>query len=311
MDSNQIRLSQAIEGYFLAAQARRLAPGTLADYDNTFHKFETFLGRDPPLAEITPGDIRDFLNSVDDVSAKTLLNYHVGLSALWTWARKERLVDRHIVHHVDRPEPEQREIVPYTERDIKAMLSACERSRRYARPGKRECDHSRPTALRDRAILLLLLDTGIRVSELCHLRLAEVDLPNRRVTVMGKGRKERILPISSRTAQSLWRYLATRGEDHAATEPLFSTGNGHTMSRYSVYRLINRLGDRAAVPGANVHRFRHTFGIAFLRNGGQIFALQRILGHATLEMVRRYLAIAQADVERAHQHASPVANWRL
>jgi site-specific recombinase XerD len=83
------------------------------------------------------------------------------------------------------------------------------------------------------------------------------------------------------------------------------------MSRHTLRRLINRLGERAAVPGANVHRFRHTFGISFLRNGGQIFALQRILGHASLEMVRRYLAIAQADVERAHQDASPVSNWRL
>jgi len=64
MDNTRITLSQAIEGYFIAAHARRLSPATLADYDNTFRRFETFLGRDPPLADITPAEIRAFLNSL-------------------------------------------------------------------------------------------------------------------------------------------------------------------------------------------------------------------------------------------------------
>jgi integrase len=83
------------------------------------------------------------------------------------------------------------------------------------------------------------------------------------------------------------------------------------LSRYALGRLVKRLGDRAGVHGATVHRFRHTFAIEFLRNQPNIFALQRMLGHSSLEMVRRYLAIAQADVEVAHQEGSPVANWAL
>jgi len=103
---------QALEGYFITAHARRLSPHTLRDYDNTFRRFETFLGRDPPLADITVADIRAFLNSLNGLSDKTALNYHNGLAALWAWALKENLVQQHIVRDVEPPKAEKREILP-------------------------------------------------------------------------------------------------------------------------------------------------------------------------------------------------------
>jgi len=197
MDKNRITLSRAIEGYFVAAHARRLSRHTLRDYDATFRRFEEFLGRDPPFSEIGAQEIAAFLGSLDHLSAKTLLNYHTGLAALWTWAVKEGVVDRHIVRRVERPTPEQREIVPYSRSDVKAMLEACDRSKDYVRPGKRRCSNARPTALRDRAIILLLVDTGMRASELCNLRSQDLDLKNRTLLVMGKGDKERGVRISA------------------------------------------------------------------------------------------------------------------
>ena len=68
---------------------------------------------------------------------------------------------------------------------------------------------------------------------------------------------------------------------------------------------------RAGVPGAHLHRLGHTFAITFLRNGGNVLALQTILGHESLDMVKRYLKIAQTDLQKAHQDASPVMNWPL
>jgi integrase/recombinase XerD len=278
MSRKQVSLSQAIEGYFLAAHARRLSSHTLSDYDTTFRRFESWLNEDPALASISTTDIRRFLASLEGLSDKTVLNYHTGLGALWTWAVKEGLVEKHIVHEVERPDPEQREIVPYSQQDVKAMLAACGRSRAYTRPGKRVCDNERPTALRDRAIIMLLVDTGIRASELCSLRLAETDLKNLRVTVMGKGRKGRTLPISSRTAQVVWRYLATREDRQRAKAFLFTAGEGRPLERNNLRRTLQRIGQRAGVHGVTVHRFRHTFAITFLRNGGNVFALQRMLG---------------------------------
>ena len=311
MDRNRITLSQAIEGYFIAAHARRLSRHTLRDYDNTFRCFEAFLNRDPPFSEIGAADVTSFLGSLDHLSDKTVLNYHTGLAALWTWAVKEGIIEKHVVRAVERPKPEKRDIAPYSLRDIKAMLEACDRSRDYVRPGKRRCNNARPTALRDRAIILLLVDTGMRASELCNLRMKHLDRRNRIVVVMGKGDKERRVRISARTTQAIWRYLATREDAGIPNAYLFTSQEGFPISRHSLRRMLKRTGDRAGVRGANVHRFRHTFAIQLLRNGGNIFALKRMLGHSSLQMVDVYLDIAQADVEAVHEEASPVTNWGL
>lgn len=313
--NHSLSFSQAVEGYLLAAQARRLSEHTLFDYINTFRKFQAYLEEvglddDPPIASIQAKMVESFLAS-QRVSKKTVLNYHIGLSALWTWAVAEGLVKEHILHKVERARPEERSIVPYSESDVKAMLGALGSSKLYTRPGKKESSHSLPHTERNRAILLLLLDTGMRASELCDLRIHQVDTRNRRVKVFGKGSKERMLPFSSRTGQALWRYLALRGEEDA-NSPLFVTGEGRPMDRDQLLKAVVRIGERAGVVGTiNVHRFRHTFAINYLRNGGDSFSLQMMLGHTTMEMVQTYLALAQADLDNSHKRASPVENWRL
>jgi site-specific recombinase XerD len=202
-----LSFSQAVEGYALHAHARHLSPHTLEDYFNTFRKFSVFLEDDPPFDEITPKTVEAFLASQNGLSNKTLLNYHIGLSALWTWAVADELVDVHVMRRVKRPKPEKRDIHPYSEDDVRAMLGALERSRSYVRPGKRESSHGLRNVERNRAIILVLLDTGLRASELCGIQIQQADLRNHRLSVMGKGAKERIVPFCPRVAKAIWRYL--------------------------------------------------------------------------------------------------------
>lgn len=328
-----ISLSQAIIGYQLDARARRLSPHTLADYQNSFRKFQDYLAinpvnpahpvdPDPDLATITPDHVRGFLASlataapvvngrVRTIGKKQTLNIHTGLSALWTWAVREGYAPRHILHDIQRPRPEKPAISPYTQDDLKRLLAACDITKSYSRAGQRITERTRGTALRDRCLLLVLLDTGVRASELCGLRIIDADLRNQRITVTGKGSKTRIIPLGPSSAKCLFRYITAERKDAAVNQPLFLAANDRPLNRDALIKVLARLGERAGVTDVHPHRFRHTFAVLFLRNGGNTRALQDLLGHETLEMIKVYTRLADADLAIAHRQASPVENWRL
>jgi integrase/recombinase XerD len=306
-----LKLSQAAAGFELACRSRSLSPNTISDYLNTLRKFQALHMDDPTIQSITSKDIQEFLAS-QEVSNKSLKNYYIGLSAFWTWCISEGAAWTHIVRKIKPPKPEERAIVPFTLTEIKAILSAVDRSRAYFNTySKTTTTNQNPYADRNRAMILLLLDTGLRASELCSLKIGDVDLKSRTLTTLGKGSKERHIPFSSRTGQMIWRYLNRAREEARPDEPLFLSSGRKPMTRDRLAHTLSDIGNRAGVSNAHPHRYRHTFAITYLRNGGDIYTLQAILGHSTLEMVRRYLALAQVDLENAHRKASPVENWHL
>jgi len=112
-----LTLSQIFEGYLLEAQARRLSSSTIRTYTDAYNKLQTSLAADLPFNEITSNHIRTCL-AQQDVSKKSLYNYHVALSAIWTWAIREELASDHILKRVQRSKPEQPAIIPYSRKDI-------------------------------------------------------------------------------------------------------------------------------------------------------------------------------------------------
>jgi integrase/recombinase XerD len=156
--------------------------------------------------------------------------------------------------------------------------------------------------VRDRAILLLL-DTGLRVSEAAGLRLGDLQSDGT-LKVRGKGAKERIVPVGSTARQAIVRYLGRRGAGRP-DDALFLGRRGQLDAR-GIQQVVRRLKTRIGVVGRlSSHSLRHTFARSYLLNGGDVFSLQRILGHTTLDMVKRYVALADVDLVTRHAEASP------
>jgi integrase/recombinase XerD len=128
---------------------------------------------------------------------------------------------------------------------------------------------------------------------------------------MGKGDKERLLPISPPTAKALWQYVTAERKEARPNDALFVGLRGVGMTRSGLLQLVRGLGERAGIAGVHPHIFRHTFAINFLRNGGGAYELQLSLGHESMEMVRAYLSLANSDLAAAHEKASPVTGWHL
>lgn len=153
-------------------------------------------------------------------------------------------------------------------------------------------------------LVLFLLDTGCRITEALTLRVRDIDFDNLLVTLDGKGRKQRVVPFSFELRKALFRYIA----DHARKpdDLLFTTATGKRVSRIGALRSVKWLCKQLSFvpPGRTLHAFRHTFAINYLRRGGSVFHLQKMLGHSSLEMTRRYANLMTEDLQQIHERVS-------
>ena len=154
------------------------------------------------------------------------------------------------------------------------------------------------------ALLLSLFDTGMRISEALSLRVQDCNLEDLLVTVTGKGRKQRILPFSMELRRVLARWI--RDFSLRSHQFLFGTRQGLGLQRRNVLREVKRLCSRLGFnpPRRTVHATRHTFSTEYLRRGGSLFHLQKMLGHTSLEMVREYANLVTADLQAVHERIS-------
>lgn len=292
---HRFALNTVIAAYLDAKKAERYSDWTIDDYLNTFTKFQAFIGREKAFNSIDAEGVRSFLADLDGISDKTICNYHTALSSLWTWAVANGYAKEHVIRKIRRPSYVTPRIVPFTQIEVGKILKTCHFPR-------------------DRAIVMVLLDTGIRAAELTNMRLS--DWGNGTLLIRcGKGKKSRIVPVSAQTEKALHHQLLhrrVRTEGIAGGDALFASNiSGKPFSYTALSSLMERLDKAAGVSHIHCHKFRHTFAINFLRNGGDIFTLKRILGHSTLMMVQRYLDIAQSDIIKAHEKASPITNWQI
>jgi integrase/recombinase XerD len=306
-----MKLLQALDGFLLSKRIEGLSPRTLEGYERQIQLLAEFVGN-PPIQEITTNDLRRFFDylrhdytpqrltgNTEPLSAQTIRNYWIALRSFWSFATEELGVSDAMAA-VPAPKTSEAVISPFKPQEVKDMLEACKRTK----DGRRH-----PSAYRNTAILVTLADSGLRNSELRSLTISDYNEKTGRMDVRGgKGGRNRVVFVGTVARKALWRYLVERDDRYDPDAPLFASSDGSHLSRSRLYKLIAEIGERAGVQGATVHRFRHFFATQYLRNSGDIYALKRVLGHSSLEMVKRYAAVADVDLELVHRRASPVDN---
>jgi integrase/recombinase XerC len=173
-------------------------------------------------------------------------------------------------------------------------------------------DTTRPLGRRDRAILELFYASGLRLSELVGLSLGDVNLKGRMVRVLGKGRKERIVPFNRATETALRAWLIDRealaADTRASGQPLFVNYQGSRLSTRSVDRLVRKYVAVCSTRfGISPHALRHSFATHLLERGADLRAIQELLGHARLSTTQRYTHVNAAQLMEAYRKAHPKA----
>lgn len=164
---------------------------------------------------------------------------------------------------------------------------------------------------RDAALIILLLDTGLRIGEVANLTLRDVDWIDAALAVDGKT-GPRIVPLGRKAKRAL-RVYVDRGRTAATSRELhvFLTLDGEALSSQAATQVVRRIAEAAGAKASKLgpHSFRHTFSVEFVRAGGDAFTLQRILGHTTIDMTRRYVNLADTDLRAAHRRFAPADAW--
>jgi integrase/recombinase XerD len=327
--SGSLPVSKAIEVFLNFKSAEGLSDRTLDSYRRQLEKWFEYMGEDKNVVKISASELMEYLNWLrteyvphsfgtpkERLSPKTLRNFWITLSAFFTWVSREFSIPSPM-KQVPAPKFKNTIVEPFTQDEVQAMLKVCMYSREV-KPGNRRAFVMRlPNGHRDQAILMVLVDTGLRAMELCSLRVKNIDLRTGKVEIKdgreggAKGGKGRLVYLGKAARRSLSRYLAVREDGDDDDAYVFQARDDRPFNPNSLRKLIVSIADRAGVKRAYPHRFRHTFAITYLRAGGDVFTLQAILGHSSLDMVRRYAMIAELDVENAHRKSSPADNWRL
>jgi len=303
-------LESLVKGYVLNCRCEGKTAMTIATYDMVLRNFIWYCHRNLFPSEphkLSAVHVRQFLwylvsepNRWDGKSPRakkpasrtTAHDYYRALRTFFNWLEREGLVHENPFAHLKPPKTEKKVITALTPEEIARLFQCCLKT---------------PMETRNKAIVSVLLDTGLRVSELASLAVEDVDMNTGSIVVRhGKGGKQRIVHIGSKAQKALWKYMTIYRKSESKS--LFINRCGEQLDAVGVKIFIKRLGESAKV-SVSPHKLRHTFAISYLRAGGDVFSLQYLLGHSTLSMTQRYLQSLNADdAINAHRKFSPLDN---
>ena len=307
-------LQDALVAYKTYARSEGKSPSTIIWITSSVGHFADFLGPErQDIASITGNDLRRFIIALQEkrhkwsnhpcikpqqakLSPHTILNYARAIRLFFSFLYREGFIEANPMEKVKMPK------VPDT---VVPTLSLKEVEKLLAQPNK----HSNQ-GFRDYAIMLTFYDTAIRLSELAGLKTDDIDYEQNLFIVMGKGNRQRYVPFGRRIAKVLMKYQLKHRPEPIGTDNFFLRHDGQPLLVHRIRTLVRMYGKKAGLR-CYPHKLRHTSAVMFLRDGGDIFSLQKKLGHKKLDMTRRYSNLADGDVRDSHLKHSPGDRLRL
>jgi integrase/recombinase XerD len=270
---------------------QNVTPKTLAYYANSFRVVRSHLPAD--TQDLSTAHIMSIVKACkQDGHATSSINGYLRAVRAWVkWLKEQgECPDRFTVQML---REEQMLMPTFTNDQLRALLAAKPRS----------IDHQRVQVM-----LTVACDTGVRITELLNLKREDVDWERCTIRVFGKGRKERLVPMSQDCRKVLYRWI-TRTHPAPDSQWVWATRRGTLLTMRNSYRDLKALAEKCGVKGVRVswHTFRHTFGTRYAANGGNVLYLQAILGHQDLKTTKRYVRVETETLVNVHNELSAVS----
>ena len=279
-------LQNLIQGFKLSCQTENKSPKTIEWYICFLNRFYQFLKRNnypTSVKKISKDHIRTFIlflqqeaktpHTERPLSQATVQGYVRTLKSFFSWLKREEYIERNLMIGIPIPRAAVKIVNTFTQEHITSLVNYCRTSE--------------DSGYRNLTIILLFLDSGIRVSELVNIEIEDVNLVEGYIKIRkAKGNKQRFVPIGSLVQKALWKYI-NQYRPQPVTERvtrLFLSQYGIPLTKSGIQQMLRRYGKRVGISGVRCspHVFRHSFAKNYLLNGGDIFSLQKILGHSKM-----------------------------
>jgi len=315
-----IPTSQLLDEYKFCLEAMNRSPKTISWYLAILEKYFAFQTSNQmlkPVQELGAAELRAYIlhlrqttrwanspyirKATGKLSPYSIQGEVRAIKAFWGYLEKEGYIDKNPLARFPLPKVPQKPVHILSSEQIMTLLS--------------QTDRHTATGAKYYTILLILLDSGLRISELVHIMMKDLDLQHNCVRVLGKGSKLRTVPISNLTRKEINRFIISfRPQLYQVESPyLFPRSDGTPISINSVQQLLRRLARKIGLDGmrCSPHIFRHTFATQSIANGANVFVLKEIMGHSSLTTTMKYTHLQPHDLQVQHAKFSPVANLRL
>lgn len=287
-------LHTAIDEFLIEQRIRGNSERTISYYTVSLRLFSRFIGC-VSLHEITLNSLRSYYLELSsrNLTTVTVQTYIRGLRSFLSWCFQQEYISVNLSEKFRLPKAQRKAVDVLTDSEIKQLFS-CFNTRYYIQ-------------LRNLCICSLMLDSGLRLNEVVTLTMEHLRLSDGYVIVDGKGNKQRVVPLGLNTRKLLLRYTSRR-PCCVVTDRVFLLSNLEPVSVTTLRQMFRKLKALSGIKRLRAHLLRHTFATRYLENGGDMYSLQQILGHTSLEMVKKYVHFTTRKMLPNFSKFSPLDN---